>query len=500
MGLAPYGKRRAGKGENTGERFFMTGNLFDGSLSIREGKKKGFKHIARAFQDSLPSELLQHFEDLAYHVQNDLEDVVSTFITDLKELTGEQNLAFAGGVALNSTVNGILDSRRDFKNVYVPPYPGDEGISIGCAAFGFAQLTRNTGSFPTVACTKLKVPVPPYFGRVYGEHDVLKALQSFEPWIVWNSADEARETAQALARSKVVAWFHGRSEFGPRALGNRSLLADPRPRSMINHLNVVVKKREAFRPFAPSILSEFVEEWFSECDANASPFMSITKMARHPSAVRAVVHVDGTSRLQTVRKDQNTRYHTMISCFHDLSGIPMVLNTSFNVAGEPIVESPFDALRTFLDTDGVELLAFPGIVVRKRVETEFATTDVISSSLLSFLSHQVQDSTGSCLKTMITFTPRSFGAADETREVPDQDNEISVELIDSLELEILELVHSEDECLVADLCKTLVAPDCSEHDGGASQMPTVEDVKYRLLDLYQKRLILPSRHQSLHPN
>lgn len=482
MGLAPYGKKR-----NEDGRYFMHGDLFDGSLRVNDGHLKGLGHISKSYSDSEPdSELRFYFEDMAYHVQKDLENVVTTFIDELRTLTGERNLVFAGGVALNSTVNGILNSRRQFDQFYIPPYPGDEGICIGCAAFAFSHLQNLDNAQLKGSNPVLSKVVMPYFGKEYSKLEVLSAIRAFEPWIKWERANEVEETVQALTRQQVVAWFQGRSEFGPRALGNRSFLASPRYRHTTDHINNVIKKREAFRPFAPSVLAEHSKDWFICSSGNSSPFMSMTLSSQQAAHTQATTHVDGTSRLQTVTVDQNPTYHRLISGFGDVDGIPMILNTSFNVAGEPIVESPCDALRTFLSTDGVAMLAFPGIIVKKRVLTSLVPQDILSSSCSSFRSHQVQDGFGSSIRTSVTYIPRSLDESTEN-EPEAFIEEVSIELLDSFELEILELLHSRESMSVEEVYEAMLTDELMNEE--ASAAPTAQDIHTRLLDLNQQRLI-----------
>lgn len=488
MGLAPYAERRLTGKREPGDRFFIKGDLYDGSLCMREGKLKGLEHIEKGWADAANaevSELRAYFEDLAYHVQKDLEDVVVRFMSELRKRTGEQNIIFAGGVALNSTLNGILAASQEFKHFYVPPCPGDEGIAIGCAAFGYYSDIVAERELPS---QKSLTQFSPYLGIKYSEEDIAEATHCFAPWITWREADSAKEAAQALSGSKVVAWFSGRSEFGPRALGNRSILADPRPQSMIDHVNKMVKRRETFRPFAPSVLAEHAHEWFEDSLSDSSPFMSMTKQCTKCLGVRSVIHVDGTSRLQTVTRDANPEYHEMISNFGNLTGVPMVLNTSFNVAGEPIVESPQDALRTFLGTEGIDMLVFPGLVVEKRM-FKLSKTDLVSSACSSFLSHQTQDSGGSCLQTKVTYIPCRFYDTDEVTVT-----ETTVELIDGLQLEILEYVHDQGTCSIVEVVQGMLAvhgdTDEDEVPDEDSDIPTYRDVISRLADLDKKRLIL----------
>lgn len=201
---------------------------------------------------------------------------------------------------------------------------------------------------------------------------MVSAIESFAPWLDVEELESMEEvvedTALALQAGETVAWFQGRAEVGPRALGSRSILADPREQEMIDHLNQV-KARERFRPFAPSVLAEHASEWFDRLSPDGSPFMSLTVPAK-PSkraTIPAVCHVDGTARLQTLRAEDNPWYYRLIQAFFKLTGVPMVLNTSFNIKGEPIVESPEDALRSFLASRrGLDRLVMGRFVLRAK--------------------------------------------------------------------------------------------------------------------------------------
>lgn len=494
MGLAPCANRRMSGVREPGSRYFIKGNLYDGSLSVDDGKLKGLEYVDKSWCNAESSpELRRHFEDLAFHVQKDLEEVLTDFISELKHTTGENNLVFVGGVALNSTLNGVLSTRNDFDNVFVPPYPGDEGIAVGCAAFGCSHFFEGKQSSGEIL--RRSGRFMPFLGRIYDKHDIEEAIEVFEPWIISTKADSSAETARALTESKVVAWFQGSSEFGPRALGNRSILADPRSSAVRDFVNKVVKKRESFRPFAPSVLAEDAHKWFEDCPFDSSPYMSVTKTCTMPDRVQAVVHVDGTSRLQTVIADHNPEYHEMISAFKDLTGIPMVLNTSFNIAGEPIVNSPHDALRTFLAAEGIDLLVFPGIVIQKRDYSVLTKDDAVSSACSTFRSHQVQDCCGASLRTTVVYTPTDINGEDEETSLVGL--EYSVELIDSLQLELLEIIHMKGSCQILSILEDMGAigytvGNLEQSIAEEVNMPTVNDILDRLHDLFRKRLIFKS--------
>jgi len=308
------------------------------------------------------------YRRLAADAQAGLEEVAVDFLRRLRRRTGARKLAFTGGVALNCVLNGRIARDCGFEEVFVPPWPGDEGVAVGCAAYARHEL------HPRAAAPR-RAPRP-FQGREWGEADHAGALREFAPWIeeLAPAADEEsllRWAARALGRGDVLGWFHGRAEFGPRALGHRSILADPRRARMVERLNRAVKKREAFRPFAPAVLAERAAEWFE--DPPPSPWMSFTARAlpRTRRAAPAAVHVDGSARLQTLppagdaaHPAGSARLRRLVEIFAASTGVPMLLNTSFNLRGEPIVSSPKDAFNTFRHSD-IDYLVLGTCLVRK---------------------------------------------------------------------------------------------------------------------------------------
>ena len=315
---------------------------------------------------------------LAHSVQNDLEFMVIDFVKYLKEKSGETNLCLAGGVALNSVLNGRLVRELGFEKSFIPPYPGDDGIAVGCAAYGLfgnkALPKTTTNSEKPKLWTE---PLSPYLGPHPSERDITDALAQASPWLEIESVsnDERRFEimSREIASGGVIAWYHGRSEAGPRALGHRSILADPRKKELVRFINNFVKMRESFRPFAPSVLVEHADEWFEGIDTknkNISPYMSLTTLVKEDKRplIPSVTHIDGSSRLQTVTKEAEPLYHKLISTFFEQTGVPMVLNTSFNtLKGEPIVETPEEAVRSFLCSMGaIEMLVIGNNIVRRK--------------------------------------------------------------------------------------------------------------------------------------
>jgi carbamoyltransferase len=291
-------------------------------------------------------------------VQDDTEKVLLARARWLRETTGARNLCIAGGVALNCVANGRIAREAGFENVWIQPAAGDDGIAIGCAAYGHIEVLKQPRAF---------VMKQSYVGKPYAERDVDKAMQNFFVRIqttAVRSDDICRDTAKLLAEQRVIGWFQGGSEFGPRALGNRSLLADPRKAEMKDILNSRVKHRQPFRPFAPIVLAERAKEIFE--GEEDSPFMLIAKPVRPEwrDRIPAIVHVDGTARVQTVSEDTNPVLYRLLKEFEALTGVPVLINTSFNVKGEPIVETPQDAVVCFLTT-GIDNLVLHDTLISK---------------------------------------------------------------------------------------------------------------------------------------
>jgi carbamoyltransferase len=267
----------------------------------------------------------------------------------------------AGGVALNCTLNGIIARSGLFKKIFVQPAASDEGCSIGAALFVFEKGKENT-------VDRHKRWEHVYWGPEYSQEEVLNAIEGFEEKIFWEKHDNIALTiAREIVDGKVAGWFQGRMEFGPRALGNRSILADPRNAAMKDIINEKVKRRESFRPFAPAVLEEEAHEYFDLTGLSSSPFMVFTVPVNHDKQklIPAVTHVDGTARIQTVSRRTNSRFWDLIKEFKTITGIPVVLNTSFNVKNEPIVCTPKDALLCFLSTS-IDCVAIGDFFIQKK--------------------------------------------------------------------------------------------------------------------------------------
>ena len=279
--------------------------------------------------------------DLAASAQAVLEENYFALLNYVQKQTGKRAICLAGGVALNCVANGMIFERTHFRDVYVQPAAHDAGTSIGAALYLYHQELNLPRSFEMQHV---------YYGPEYSDSEVLGDLEAAGCTYQKLTEQELISlTAGAIAKGKIVGWFQGRMEFGPRALGNRSILSDPRRKDMKDILNSRIKYREPFRPFCPSILAEKAGEYF-ETDY-PSPFMVMAYKIRpfQRPRIPAVTHGDGTGRLQTVKREENPLYWKLINKFKELTGVPVLLNTSFN-ENEPIVQTPAQAINCFLRT------------------------------------------------------------------------------------------------------------------------------------------------------
>lgn len=343
----------------------------DGSFTIdddlahlRNGSFQALEGLFRAPKldkpvGSINSET-QKYADIAVALQIATEEIFIKLARQLRQETGSQHLCMAGGVTLNCVANGYLGYEKIFDNFYVQPAANDAGTSIGAAYLIWHHMLGQ----PRQAVSK-----SPYLGPDYSDAQIKAALEACGLTFRQSNAIEA-ETAQILADGKIIAWFQGRMELGPRALGNRSLLADPRSKDTVELMNLKVKHREAFRPFCPSVLAERAAEWFElpEPVPEVADYMLGAFRAKKDKAhlIPAVVHFDGTSRIQTVRSDTNPRFHRLLTEVEKRTGVPVLLNTSFNDQ-EPIVCTPEDAIATFLKTE-IDYLAIGNYLVAKAAD------------------------------------------------------------------------------------------------------------------------------------
>jgi len=350
MGLAPYGRPNA---------FQPLVILENGEISVPEWTADFDKPWVPEVDDNWEkSPHVQHWQDMAWRIQDDTEKVLLERARWLREKTGAKQLCIAGGVGLNCVANGKIAEQSGFEDIWIQPAAGDGGIAIGCAYYGWLEILKKPRNY---------VINHAYFGVDYKADVSRKAVEQPRvrlETVVKESNDICAETARLLSEGKVFGWFQGRSEFGPRSLGNRSILADPRTSAMKDTLNRRVKFRQAFRPFAPIVIAERAKDIFEgEID---SPFMLLAMKVKPEwkDKIPAIVHVDGTARVQTVREDQNPKLYRLLKEFEKITGVPVLLNTSFNVKGEPIVETPQDALNCFLGT-GIDYLALHDMLIEK---------------------------------------------------------------------------------------------------------------------------------------
>tara|TARA_B110000263_G_scaffold55281_1_gene46728 strand:+ start:2950 stop:4650 length:1701 start_codon:yes stop_codon:yes gene_type:complete len=300
-----------------------------------------------------------HF-DIGASAQKVLEDVLLRMVEHVYKKTQSKNLCLGGGVALNGVANYRIFKESSFENVHIPPSPGDAGSAVGCAQYLY--FSHNNKKRIIENSTE-RIIENVYVGPSFSAKEIKKFLDSNNiKYDILDEISSIKKCAKLISEGNVVGWYQGKMEWGPRALGNRSILADPRKKEMKDILNEKIKHRESFRPFAPSILEEHVSEYF---DMNIpSPYMLMVAPVKKPDKIPAVTHVDGTGRVQTVSKNSNPLYHKLITEFHELTGVPVIINTSMNVKGEPIVNTPEQAYNMLTKTD-MDYLFIKNFMVRK---------------------------------------------------------------------------------------------------------------------------------------
>ena len=305
-----------------------------------------------------------HF-DIGASAQKVLEDVVLKMANHIHKKTQMKNLCFGGGVALNGVANYNLLKNGPFENIHIPPSPGDGGSAVGCAQYLYYIHKKNKRIIETDQAKRIRENV--YVGPQFDDEEIKYFLDSNK--ITYQKFDRQsllQNTAKLISDGKIVGWYQGKMEWGPRSLGNRSILADPREAKMKDILNEKIKHRESFRPFAPSILEEHATDYF-DIDI-PSPYMLMVTSVKQPDKIPAVTHVDGTGRLQTVSKQANPLYYDLINEFYKLTDVPVVINTSMNVMGEPIVNTPEQAYNMIKKTD-MDYIAMGNNLVTK-LDTE----------------------------------------------------------------------------------------------------------------------------------
>jgi carbamoyltransferase len=380
MGLAPYGIKTSSQYSRFKDAILtelvdiredgsivLNMDYFDFATGLRMCKDKKWKGLFGIPKRESASKLTQPYMDLALAIQDVTEEVVLQLVRTAKYLTGSENLVMAGGVALNCVANTRIQNSGIFKRLWIQPASGDAGGALGAALAAlhiWSGAERNPEDTDSMKGT--------YLGPAYGDADIQRLEYRFQAkWKPFSDFDLlCKETARLLTQGNVVGWFQGRMEWGPRALGNRSILADPRNPEMQKRLNLRIKFRESFRPFGPSVLAEDVREYF-DIETNSPYMLLVAPVAnRHRNAISpseqtelfdrlyqlrsdvpAITHIDFSARIQTVHKETNERYWQLIQAFKQLAGYGLVVNTSFNVRGEPIVCSPRDAYQCFMRTD-----------------------------------------------------------------------------------------------------------------------------------------------------
>lgn len=372
MGLAPYGEAKY-TGQLRDVIRLLDNGLFKLNLDYFSHPKKGVQmvweggipHMDNLYSDHLTAKfgkprassepLEQYHKDLAASVQRVCEETIFHILNHLQRKTGLKKVCIAGGVAQNSVANGKILANTTFEEVYIPPAGHDAGTSIGAALWVYNQLLKHPRTEPMMHG---------YFGSKFSNTEIEEQLNNQN--ISFQKLELAQlfeKTANCLIDGGVVGWFQGRAEFGPRALGHRSIIADPRRADAKDILNAKIKRRESFRPFAPSILKEHTEAFFERTDS--VPFMEKVYQIRPEkhALIPAVTHVDGTGRLQTVDGDVESKYYGLIKTFYQKTGVPILLNTSFN-ENEPIVNTPQEALDCFLRTK-MDMLVLEDIVITR---------------------------------------------------------------------------------------------------------------------------------------
>ena len=400
MGLAPYGQPKYVDSINEliqvaeDGSFQLDMSYFSFATGLKMTNKK-FDKLFGGPPRKPESKITQKEMDLSASIQKVTEDIFLKIAKDVAKSTGEKNLCLAGGVALNCVANGKLIKEKIFDNVWIQPASGDAGGAIGAALSIWHQYYKKNR----------KVSVHndamggSYLGPEFTDKEIeQQLLQCGAKYHKLKENEFIDRIAQLLSSEKAVGWMQGRMEFGPRALGNRSIIADPRSPNMQKQLNIKVKYRESFRPFAPSVLRENVEDWFvldkdspymlvvapvkkekrREMTGKEEKLFGIEKLNVRRSTIPAVTHVDYSARVQTVDKNTNPKYYKLISRFKEVTGCPILINTSFNIRGEPIVLSPTDAFKCFMGTD-LDILAIGNFLLYKPEQNKVLKKNYIDS-------------------------------------------------------------------------------------------------------------------------
>lgn len=383
MGLAPFGEpkyfdliiKNLVDVKDDGS-FILNQKFFNYSVGLTM-TNSNFSKLFKISRRDPQNEINKTHMDIAASIQKVLEYIILKICRHVKKVTNMKNLCLSGGVALNCVANYKIGLEKIFEKIWVQPASGDAGSSIGAAMYLYYHILDKQRIVESN--DKMKGC---YLGNEYSHEEILKALKKFDLNFSESTDNEiSKFISKEISDGKIIGWFQGKSEFGPRALGSRSILADPRPIDMQKKLNLKIKFRESFRPFAPSILSDYQNDWFESFNQN--PYMSFVSKTKDfeleekykfngfeslnyiKSKIKAVTHLDGTARVQTVFKNLNTKFYNLIESFFKITGVPILINTSFNVRGEPIVETPDDAIKCFLGTE-IDYLIIENFVISKK--------------------------------------------------------------------------------------------------------------------------------------
>ena len=396
MGLAPFGKpkyydlilEKLIEIKEDGS-FYLNQKYFNYSVGLTMTNSK-FSKLFNLKRRDASEKIEQIHMDIAASIQKVIEFVIIKICKHVKKITKMKNLCLSGGVALNCVANYKIGLEKIFDKIWVQPASGDAGSSIGSAMYLYYHILGNDRNIEENG-NKMKGS---YLGNNYSDKEVENMLKKFDiKFDIMTDEKLSEFISNKISENKIIGWMQGKSEFGPRALGARSILADPRPIDMHKKLNLKIKFRESFRPFAPSVLSEYQHEWFESFNFNEfMSFISKTKDFKIKdkfrysgfeslnfieSKIKAVSHVDGTARVQTVYKRLNPKFYNLIENFYKITGVPILINTSFNVRGEPIVETPEDALKCFFGTD-LDYLVIENFVINKTYQNKNLITSKYS--------------------------------------------------------------------------------------------------------------------------
>ena len=409
MGLAPYGNKESNQTKNFIEiikseiveiksdgSIVLNQKYFNYTSGLRMINEKKFKNIFGIKRRSEENEILQVHCNLALAIQIITEEILIKMAIEAKKITKSENICLAGGVALNCVANGKLHKLKIFKNIYIQPAAGDAGGSLGSALALYHMYFSKDRIYKKDESQDLMKGT--YLGPYYSKKEILimnkknKAVYDY-----YESFEElSKKVAKLISESNIIGWFQGRSEFGPRALGNRSILADPRNLGMQKKLNLKIKYREGFRPFAPSILEEDYDKYFkgnlkspymlfvkkikksirNKLPTNYSNLNYWKKLYSNRSSLQAITHVDFSARIQTVSKKTNTKFWNLINDFKKITDVGVLVNTSFNVRGEPIVNSPNDAFRCFMHTE-MDYLVINNFLYSKKSQSSRISKPII---------------------------------------------------------------------------------------------------------------------------